>query len=281
MFEPKANRVKPIIKWAGGKSGLINRLAPFFPPACCRYFEPFFGGGAVFFSLRPNSYALAALNDFNEDLITTYRSVCAYPNSLMRTLDALGAQYSKAFYYEVRETDVPAYDPVGRAARLIFLNKTGFNGLYRQNKKGEFNSPFGHRKKCPELYSPKNFQAVKSRLDSNRVTLATMDFEWQIEAAADGDLVYCDPPYAPLSATSSFRSYTSSGFGPKDQERLRDACAAAVSRGAYVIVSNSTAPLILDLYSKWDIHRIKARRAINSKGNKRGEIDEIVVVMKP
>lgn len=281
IFEPKEKRVKPVIKWAGGKAGLIDKLAPFFPSQCYQYFEPFFGGGAVFFSLNPTSYAFATLNDLNEELITTYLSVRNYPNSLMRTINALGTQYSEDFYYEVRKTDIPENDPVGRAARLIFLNKTGYNGLYRQNKKGKFNCPFGHRKKCPELYSSKNLQAVKSRLDPTRVTLTTMDFEKQIGFAEKGDLIYCDPPYAPLSATSSFRSYMGNGFSPEDQERLRDACAAAANRGAHVIISNSTAPLILDLYAKWSINVIKARRAINSKSDKRGEIDEVVIVMKP
>jgi DNA adenine methylase len=268
-------RSKHIIKWAGGKSGILQRLLSLFPQTFNRYFEPFLGGGAVFLSLRRGFPSV--LNDVNEDLILLYEVVRDAPLKLMKALDRLEQGYSEDFYYQLRDRRCRTY--VDRAARLIFLNKTGFNGLYRLNKKGEFNVPFGKRKSCPRLYDLRNLMEVSRRLQW--AVLECLDFEAIIDQAERGDFIYCDPPYEPLSRTSSFCSYVASGFSSHDQKRLRDACARAAQRGVFVAVSNSTAKGVLRLYSDFTRFKIRARRAINSKGQQRGEIDEICALMRP
>ena len=193
----------------------------------------------------------------------------------MAALDALARDYAEAHYYALRE-QAPV-EPVARAARMVFLNKTGFNGLYRQNSRGLFNVPFGKRVRCPMLYDRENILALSARLLHTEIL--NEDFESVIDRAGAGDFVYCDPPYEPLSSTSSFNSYTGGGFSQSEQARLRDACADAAKRGAIVAVSNSSAPFIKDLYSEWDVRSVSARRAINSKGSSRGEIEEVLVIL--
>lgn len=268
-------RAKPVVKWAGGKSSLLQQLIPLLPSNFSNYIEPFLGGGAVFLSLNPSKNAI--LGEFNPEIYNLYCVVRDCCDELMRRLDSFEQQYSKQFYYDLRSME--SGDAVMRAARTVFLNKTGFNGLYRQNSRGQFNVPFGHRLKCPALYSPDNLTAVARRLKSAQ--LCNQDFASVIAQASAGDLVYCDPPYEPLSKTSSFNSYTQSGFSQSEQIRLREACEQAVAGGATVAVSNSAADFILELYGRWPIHRIKARRAINSNASSRGAIDEILVVMSP
>jgi DNA adenine methylase len=269
------NRVRPVLKWAGGKSALLEQLIPHFPVSFDRYIEPFLGGGAVFFSLRGNVPSL--LNELNPELFNLYSVIRDSPEELMRQLDSHARQYSKDFYYALRaETPQTA---VARAARTLFLNKTGFNGLYRQNARGQFNVPYGHRKKCPALYNSENFKAVSHRLA--QVELCNFDFSDVLAQAGVGDFIYCDPPYEPLSPTSSFNSYTRFGFDRGEQKRLYESLTQAVARGATVALSNSAAPFVVELYSHWDIRRVKARRAINSVAGRRGEIDELLVLMKP
>jgi DNA adenine methylase len=269
------SRAKPILKWAGGKSQLLPQLLTHFPNSFERFVEPFLGGGAVAFSLKQGVPAL--LNDGNAELINLYEVVRSSPRELMVALDCLSAKYSEDFYYRIREKT--PRDSINRAARTVFLNKTGFNGLYRQNSRGGFNVPFGKREKCPALYDPKNLMQVSARLTN--ANLRQGDFAIAIDEAGQGDFVYCDPPYEPLSPTSSFNSYTGGGFSQLEQERLRVACLNAARRGALVAISNSSAQFILDLYAAEDVRCVSAKRAINSKGNGRGEIDEVLVIMKP
>lgn len=268
-------RARPVLKWAGGKSALLEQLVPLFPQKFSRYVEPFLGGGAVFLSLQPGVAALG--NEINPELFNLYSVLRDAPEQLMQKLDEHAAQYSKEFYYALR-AETPT-TPVARAARTLFLNKTGFNGLYRQNARGQFNVPFGHRKKCPALYKQANIQEVQRRL--LHVNLSNLDFEAVVSQCGAGDFIYCDPPYEPLSATSSFNSYTGGGFDRREQKRLHDALAGAVRRGASVAVSNSSAPYVAELYMHWEIHRVKARRAINSVAVRRGEIDEFLILMNP
>jgi DNA adenine methylase len=273
--EGPSGRIKPILKWAGGKSGLMSQLTPLFPKTYRKYFEPFIGGGAVFFSL--DFSGLSFINDLNTELIDLYETVRDEPQKLMTALDALSKQYCEDFYYQLRSTKPDTR--VDRAARTIFLNKTGFNGLYRQNSKGEFNVPFGKRIQCPALYDRDNFLRASSLLQ--RATLSSIDFEELINQAGAGDFVYCDPPYEPLSRTSSFNAYHGSGFSHDDQRRLKDACIRAQQRGAFVVISNSAADFIKELYSDCQLTYIAARRAINSKGSSRGAIDEVAVLLAP
>lgn len=266
------SRAKPILKWAGGKSGLLRQLWPLFPRAFERYVEPFLGGAAVFLSLPKEGPAL--LNDVNEELVHLYSTVRDRPSDLMTTLTAFSQSYSEEFYYSLRaRTDLTGAE---RAARTVFLNKAGFNGLYRQNSKAEFNVPFGKRARCPTLFDADNLAAVSRRFAN--ATLTNFDFESVLEQSGGGDFVYCDPPYSPVSETASFTSYTGRGFGSEEQKRLRVACDAAVDRGAIVAVSNSWTPEMLALFEGWNVHEIQARRAINSKGDRRGKVAELLAI---
>lgn len=266
-------RAKPVLKWAGGKSALFPQLLEHFPQSARRFIEPFLGGGAVGFALREGQQAL--LNDSNPELVNLYTTIRDAPCELMAALDVLSKNYSSDFFYALRK-ECPA-QAVERAARTVFLNKTCFNGLYRQNKKGEFNVPFGKRDECPELYDHKNILKVARLLQ--RVELRNEDFGVILSEAGKGDFVYCDPPYEPLSSSSSFNSYTGGGFSRSEQVRLRDACVNAACRGAIVAVSNSSAPFIKELYAQWDVRFLQSRRAINSKGGGRGAIEEVLVIL--
>ncbi|MDJ0625641.1 MAG: DNA adenine methylase [Candidatus Caenarcaniphilales bacterium] len=266
------NRAKPIIKWAGGKSGLLAQFKEYFPKECNRYIEPFLGGGAVYLSLKQGIPAI--VNDSNAEIINLYKVTTNSPNELMENLDFLANQYSEEFYYNLR-SQLPK-DKVEMAARAIFLNKTGFNGLYRQNSKGFFNVPFGKRIKCPELYVKDNLLNVSNRL--KQAEIKSQDFEEIIDETKEGDLVYCDPPYEPLSRTSSFNAYQANGFSQTEQIRLKEACERAANRGAIVLISNSSAKFILDLYKNFDLKTVSAKRAINSKGSKRGNVDELLAI---
>lgn len=269
------NRVRPILKWAGGKSGLLPQLMEHFPPTFNRLVEPFVGGGAVFFALQSGVPAL--INDGNQELIELYTVVRDSPEDLMKALDKMAAQYSEAFYYTLRSQNPKS--AVHRAARMVFLNKTGFNGLYRQNRQGVFNVPFGKRVACPLLYDRENL--LLASLHLRNVSIENVDFEEIIDTTGEGDFVYCDPPYEPFSSTASFTAYKASGFSQDDQQRLKNAVLRATERGAYAVISNSTVDFILNLYNGWDVRRVFARRAINSNGNGRGEIAEVLIVREP
>lgn len=272
LFDTSA-RAKPVLKWAGGKSGLLDQLVPHFPRSFERYLEPFLGGAAVFLSLHPRVPAL--LNELNDELFNLYSVIRDRPQHLIRALDELRSNYSESFYYQLRSEQ--PQDAVRRAARTLFLNKTGFNGLYRQNKRGDFNVPFGHNPRCPAIYSAENIALVSERL--RNAVLLNLDFENLLAQAGDGDFVYCDPPYEPMSSTSSFNSYTRFGFTRDDQVRLKNVCAAAVERGAVVAISNSSAPFIQELYADARVHSIRARRAINADARKRGAIEELLIFL--
>ena len=272
LFSPTP-KLKPILKWAGGKSGPLSQLLQGFPNTFTRYVEPFIGGGAVFFSL--DSRTPAIINDFNSELIELYETVRDTPEELMNILDAFAAQYSEEFYYGLRAT-VPD-SKISRAARMVFLNKTNFNGLYRLNSKGIFNVPFGKRLRCPALYNKTNLIAVSRRLQLT--TVCNLDFEAIINRTQPGDFVYCDPPYEPVSHSSSFTSYTANRFSQSEQTRLRDACERAAARGIIIALSNSHVPYILKLYSRWNVKTITAPRMINSKGHRRSEINEILATI--
>lgn len=264
-------RSKPLIKWAGGKSSLLKQLKEFFPSGCRRYFEPFLGGGAIFLALEKN--IRASLSDVNEEIVNLYKVARDNPFQLMKVLDSYAKKYSEEFYYKLRAAT--PMTPVERAARTILLNKTGFNGLYRQNASGKFNVPFGKREKCPALYTQENLINVSERLKNAEISCG--DFSQLISKAGEGDVVYVDPPYDVLSSTSSFQNYFKSGFGRDEQKRLFNGCREASERGALVLVSNAATDFIKDLYKDEDLNEVKARRAINSNGAKRGEINELVI----
>jgi len=293
---------RPLLKWAGGKRQLLPALRGFYPIAFTRYIEPFFGSGAVFFDLHASGRLdgrQAWLVDDNADLIGCYRMLVSRTDAVIAELRLLAAEHGvrgSDFYYEVRDSrfnPMRASAPGGytpeMAAMLIYLNRTGFNGLFRLNKSGAFNVPVG-RYTNPRILDESHLRQVAAALRARGVTLVHGSFEGALLQANKGDFIYCDPPYAPLSRTACFANYTARGFALADQERLQQALVAAANRGAHVVLSNSSAPDIERLYSSAEarraqlrIERVPARRAINSRAESRGPVIELVVtnVLRP
>jgi DNA adenine methylase len=261
---------RPFLKWAGGKRGLIAQIQAHLPASFNRYLEPFVGGAALFFHLRPRR---AILSDTNERLVRTYRGLQRDPE---RVIDLLGGfRYERGFYEELRAREIDAEDDAAVAAWLIYLNRTGFNGLYRVNSQNRFNVPFG-RHASPTICNAARLRACAAALAG--VAIEVSDFEMTARQARKGDLVYFDPPYVPLSATSSFTGYTRAGFGDAEQQRLRDLALELRRRGVHVIVSNSAAPRVYELYGgSFELIEVQARRSINRRGDGRGAITELVI----
>ncbi len=278
------NRARPFLKWAGGKWRLLAQYERFFPKAPMRgYYEPFVGSGAVFFHLRPRGlFSSYRLTDSNAELITCYQVVRDKLDALLVRLAEHQAQHCKAHYYEVRAWDRdpawPDMPDVERAARLIYLNKTCYNGLWRVNSRGQFNVPMGRYHK-PRILDEPRLRAASAALQG--VDLAVTDFEDVLARAGAGDFVYFDPPYHPLSATSNFTAYSDGGFGEQAQRRLARVFAALAGRGAWVLLSNSDTPFIRALYRAFRIHPVRARRAINTAAHKRGLVREVLVLSHP
>lgn len=268
-----AAAVKPFIKWAGGKRDLLAQYRPYFPARgqVRRYFEPFLGGGAVFFHLQLQP---AFLFDTNQWLIETYQVVRDQVEALIGALQQHSNE--KEHYYAIRAVDPTQLSPVERAARFIYLNRTCYNGLYRVNSHGRFNVPFG-RYKNPVICDTKNLYTASQSLQETQLEVS--DFETAACLAGAGDLVYFDPPYAPLSATANFTSYTQNRFSTTDQARLAQLFHQLHERGCFVMLSNSNAPLIHELYQghNYNVIEIQARRAINSDPDKRGPIPELLI----
>jgi DNA adenine methylase len=275
--------VRPFIKWAGGKGQLLPQLEQRLPRHFQRYHEPFVGGAALFFHLY-NAGRLrdsAVLSDYNPELILCYQVIRDNVAALIAALQQ-HAQYrlDREYFFQVRawdrQPDFAQRSPVERAARTIFLNRTCYNGLYRLNKKGQFNAPFGYYKN-PLICDPDNMRAVSAALQD--VELRVGDFGDVAERAEPGDLVYFDPPYVPVSATASFTHYTGQTFGPDDQRRLADLFDALMERGVYVMLSNSYTPLSRELYAAHAVSTsiVLASRKINCDGRKRGNVEELIV----
>ena len=268
--------LRPFVKWAGGKSQLLPQFRNLYPEPkkIHRYLEPFLGSGAVFFNvqalLQPSR---ALLSDTNAELIDTFLAVRDEVDDLIELLRQHHKRHSESYYYEVRAQ--PPQDGAARAARLIYLNKTGFNGLYRVNSRGIFNVPFGHRIN-PTILSEALLRTASAALKSTE--LHARDFRALSTVARKGDFIYLDPPYQPLSKTASFTSYTSGSFGEQDQRDLASLYADLDRRGCLLMLSNSDTPLIRELYADFCICRVSARRMINSDGKKRGPISEVVVL---
>jgi DNA adenine methylase len=261
---------RPFIKWAGGKRQLLPALIPNVPRRYGRYFEPFVGGGALFFSLAPPRAVLA---DVNERLIRTYKGIRDDVDTVIRLLGRY--PHEAKFFYRFREDDVDSRTDAEVAAWFIYLNKTSYNGLYRVNRDNRYNVPFG-RYANPNICDERTLRSCSAALAGVEPIVA--DFEVAVESAKRGDFVYFDPPYFPLSATSSFTSYTSEAFGEAEHVRLRDTAHKLKKRGVRVLLSNSSAPLVRDLYSRdFEILEVSAIRAVNSKAAARGAIVELLI----
>lgn len=269
----------PFVKWAGGKGSLLGAIAGRIRTdrSYKRYVEPFVGAGAMFFWVRRSFPGLdCVIADSNEELIATYRAIRDHAADVIAKLETHAMMHSSEHYYAVRGR-VPRA-PIERAARFIYLNRTCYNGLYRVNRKGEFNVPIG-RYDNPKIVDRENLLAVASALEGTE--LRTGDFGDVTHGCGAGDLVYLDPPYDPLSDTSQFTSYTRDGFHRAEQERLVDEFAAMARRGAAVILSNSDTALIRELYGRLSpqpkIDGVEVARSINSKGRSRGKIRELLI----
>ena len=261
---------RPFVKWVGGKRQLLGELSRRIPKHFGTYHEPFVGGGALFFHLHPQA---AALYDRNERLIRAYRGV-------QRHLDEVIAQLSdcrndKEFFLYLRDLPIDDGSDAEVAAWLIYLNKTGYNGLYRVNKSNGYNVPFG-RYKNPNICDERNLRACAEALKS--VELHHADFNAVLHRAVEGDFVYFDPPYVPLSKTSNFTSYTRESFDLDDQERLRNTAQELKQRGVHVLLSNSATSEVRELYADgFSCRQVMVARAVNSKSDGRGKIPELLI----
>ena len=266
---------RPFLKWAGGKGRLLPELIARLPERFGAYHEPHVGSGALFFELASRG-ALSAVNlsDVNPSLIDTYVAVRDCVEDVITILRKHQKKHDRDYYYLVRAIDPSRLSLAGRAARVIYLNKTCYNGLYRENKAGQFNVPFG-RYKNPTICDAVNLRNVSRALSG--VGIERRGYASVLERANPGDFVYFDPPYHPLSATSSFTAYDRSGFTEDNQRHLRDVFAELARVGVYVMQSNSDTRLIRDLYADFCIDRVYARRAINSKGSRRGKVAELII----
>lgn len=263
---------RPFLKWAGGKSRLIQQYIRYFPQNYQTYYEPFLGGGAIFFYLQPPA---AVLTDINAELITTYRCVRDHVEELICILKEHKIRHNKDYYYSMRAKS--SGNELEQAARLIYLNKTCFNGLYRVNSQGKFNVPLG-RYDNPNICHEDLLRAASMALASCEIKYA--DFTEVLNyATSSNDFVFCDPPYHPISNTSYFTGYNQNSFAEKDQERLRNTCEELANRGVKVMICNSDCEFIRKIYKQIDfnIHSIEALRSINSNTQKRGTIYELLI----
>jgi len=272
---------QPFIKWVGGKRGLLDQILPLFPKKFNNYYEPFIGGGAVFFELFSQGLLdnkKVVLSDINEELVNTYNIVKNMPNELIDNLKNYKQQHSKEFYYKIRELDrdknYKNLSNLEKATRFIYLNKTCFNGLYRVNKKGYFNTPIGSYKN-PNIADESVILNASEALQN--VTILHRTFQEVLKYTKKDDLVYFDPPYYPLNKTSNFTSYDSNCFLEDEQFELFEVFDKLADNDVKVAQSNSDTVFIKELYKKYDINIVQANRFINSKSNGRGKITEVLV----
>lgn len=272
----KSRFLKPFLKWAGGKRQLLPEIRKLIPSRINTYYEPFIGAGAVFLNLQPQR---AVINDINSELMNVYQVIKDNIDSLIEDLPK--HKNDKEYFYQIRNLDRdPQYrnmSPVERASRIIFLNKTCFNGLYRVNSKGYFNVPFGYYKN-PKILEEMLLRSVHEYLNRAHIILLNTDFGDAVFEAKKGDFVYFDPPYDPVSDTSSFTSYNLDGFCKKEQEKLKSVIDDLTTKECKVLLSNSGTEFIKKLYKEYTIKTVPANRAINSVGSKRGSIDEVLVM---
>lgn len=272
----KDKLVAPVVKWVGGKRQLLGAITPLLPRRIAAYCEPFLGGGAVLFSIQP---AQAIVNDLNGDLITVYQVIRDDVDALVESLKA--HRNTPEYFYAIRDMDRDraAYadlSQVERASRLIYLNKTCFNGLFRVNSAGAFNTPFG-RYKNPNIVNEPVLRAVNRYFAAGGVTFFHEDFAKTLARVEPGALAYLDPPYDPVSDTASFTGYSKGGFDKNEQRRLKRCCDDLTRRGVKFVLSNSATDFIKELYQDYEILVVKAKRAINADASRRGAVEEVLI----
>lgn len=268
--------LKPFLKWAGGKRQLLPVIHQYLPTQFHAYYEPFIGAGALMLDLQPRQLVI---NDLNSELINCYRMIQKQPEALLKSLQS--HKNTPEYFYALRALDRSEHyqqlSDLQRASRTIYLNKTCYNGLYRVNRKNQFNAPFG-KYRNPKIVDTAGIRAVSQFLNSRPVRLLNQDFEKSVQGARSGDFVYFDPPYDPVSASASFTAYQQDGFGLAEQRRLARVVQDLTRRGCRVMLSNSSTDLIRSLYKDYTIKRVSATRRINSKASERGVIDELIVM---
>jgi len=272
--------IAPVLKWVGGKRQLISDIEPLIPKKISTYVEPFVGGGAVLFHLQPKK---AIINDFNKELMNVYQVIKDNPNELIKVLKEHKDLNSEDYFYEIRSLDrrddFENLSSVQKAGRIIYLNKTCYNGLFRVNRAGFFNTPYG-KYKNPSIVNEVTIKAISNYFNSANIKFLTGDYKEALKSLRRGAFVYFDPPYMPNSSSSSFTGYTEHGFDYEKQVELRDECLKLHDRGVKFLQSNSYSPEILELYSDqkvFNIEIVKAKRSINSQSDKRGEISEVLI----
>ena len=266
----------PVVKWVGGKRQLLPQILPLIPKRMTAYCEPFLGGGAVLFALQPKR---ALVNDLNQDLITVYRVIKEDADALIEHLSR--HENTPEYFYRIRDLDrdkeaYAALSDVEKASRLLYLNKTCYNGLFRVNASGAFNSPYGHYRR-PNIVNEQTIRGVSRYFNSCDITFFSWDFASVLEQVPKGGFVYLDPPYDPVSDTASFTGYNRGGFGREEQVRLKECCDALTARGVKFLLSNSATPFIRELYGSYRVSIVQARRAVNSVASRRGAIEEVLV----
>lgn len=272
----KNKLVSPVVKWVGGKRQLLDEIMPLIPTRMTMYCEPFLGGGAVLFARQPKK---AIANDLNADLMLVYEVIRDDVENLILALQA--HENEAKYFYKVRDLDrdkasYQGMSKVQRASRVIYLNKTCYNGLFRVNSSGEFNTPFGHYKN-PNIVNEPVLRAVNKYLKSDDIQLFCEDFAATLQRVPRGGFVYLDPPYDPVSDTANFTGYNSGGFDRAEQERLKQCCDDLTARGVKFLLSNSSTKFIRELYGAYTVTLVQAKRAINSDGSKRGVVEEVLI----
>lgn len=272
----KNKLVIPVVKWVGGKRQLLDEITPLLPKRITSYCEPFLGGGAVLFSIQPTK---AIVNDLNKDLITVYEVIRDDVETLLESLKK--HENTAEYFYAIRDMDrdkeaYQAMSKIEKASRLIYLNKTCFNGLFRVNSSGEFNSPFGYYKN-PNIVNEPTLKAVSKYFNATNISFYSEDFAETLKRVRKGGFVYLDPPYDPVSDTASFTGYNKGGFDRNEQIRLKKCCDELTQRGIKFMLSNSATEFIKELYGEYEITIVKAKRAINSDASKRGAVEEVLI----
>lgn len=272
--------VRPFLKWAGGKRQLVPEILQYVPKKYGTYYEPFIGGGAVLFTLQPSK---AVINDSNPELTNCYEVIRDSVEDLIDKLKQHKLANCEDYYYKIRSIDrleaYKTYSKVEKAARILYLNKTCFNGLFRVNSQGQFNVPFG-RYENPSILDEAVLRGVSKYLKQKKIEIVNKDFAEATKTARKGDFIYFDPPYDPVSSTASFTGYDINGFDKQEQERLKEVIDNLGNRGCKVLLSNSCTDFIVDLYREVELYKIEivsATRAINSNALKRGQVDEVLI----
>lgn len=276
MKKNKILLAAPVLKWVGGKRQLMGEIEKVLPKTYTTYYEPFIGGGAVLFELQPKK---AVINDVNSELINLYNVIKDDVELLIE--DLRKHENTSEYFYRIREMDrdrevYEKLSNIEKASRIVYLNKTCFNGLFRVNKSGEFNSPFG-KYKNPNIVDEVTLRAVSKYFNKADIKILNSDFEQSLKGIRKGSFVYLDPPYDPVSSSANFTGYDKGGFNRDEQIRLKKLCDKLDKKGVKFLLSNSATDFIKDLYKDYNIKVVKAKRAINSNGNARGEVDEVLV----